>query len=207
MLSPPIFYNWPTSGYLLTGDMIEMKTVPTITAVASVALLVSGCGSSAPPSATATTHSFQSAISQAYKYATCMREHGVTNFPDPKVENSPGKQAIAIHAVGGGPQFAAAQKACGAILPAPSKADLAAQAAQRRARTQDLLSFARCMRARGIGDFPDPAAQGDLTLSMITAAGVDLRAPQTGAAARACIPAAHGILTPAAVAQATGSAG
>jgi hypothetical protein len=187
--------------------MIEMKIVPAVTAVASVAVLAAGCGSSSPPSTNTSTHSFRSVVSQAFRYSTCMREHGVTNFPDPKVVSSPGKQAIAIQAVGGGPRFAAAQKACGAILPAPSKADLAAQAAQRRAHTQDLLSFARCMRARGISDFPDPDAQGDLTLEMITAAGVDLHAPQTGAAARACIPAAHGILTPAAVVQATGRGG
>jgi hypothetical protein len=188
--------------------MIEMQIVPTLTAVASVAILAAGCGSSSPPkSATGSTGSFQSAIAQADRYSTCMRQHGLTDFPDPRVSSSPGHQGIAIQAVGSGPVFATAQKACGHILPAPSNADIAAQAAQRRVHAQDLLSFARCMRGRGIGDFPDPDAEGDLTTEMITAAGVDLHAPQTGAAARACIPASHGILTPALVAQATGSSG
>jgi hypothetical protein len=185
-----------------------MKIIQTAGVIAAVALLTSACGSSPrTTSTTATSQSFQSAVSQAFKYSACMREHGVPNFPDPKIVNKPGQHGIAIQAVGGGPQFDAAQKVCGGILPQPSNADLAAQAAQRRVRTQDLLSFARCMRGRGINDFPDPDAQGDLTLTMITAAGVDLHAPGTAVAARACIPASHGILTPAMVAQATGQGG
>ena len=153
------------------------------------------------------TSSFHSLVSGAYRYAQCMREHGVPNFPDPKVIDTPGRQGIGIRAItrANDPKAEAALRAWKGILSTPSKADLAAQAAQRRAHTQDLLSFARCMRGRGINDFPDPDAQGNLTLQTITAAGVDLHAPQTAAAARACIPAAHGVLTPAMVAQATGS--
>lgn len=185
-----------------------MKIIQTVGVIAGVALLTSACGSKSPTSTTTSTaQSFQSAVSQAFKYSACMREHGVSNFPDPKIINKPGQHGIGIEAVGRGPQFNGAQKACGRILPQPSKADLAAQAAQRRVHTQDLLSFARCMRGRGIDGFPDPNAQGDLTTEMITAAGVDLHAPETATAARACIPASHGILTPAMVAQATGSSG
>jgi hypothetical protein len=185
-----------------------MKIISAGAFVASAALLLSACGSSSPTTTTSTTGSFQSAVTQAFKFATCMRNHGVTNFPDPQVSSNGTQQKIAIRAVGPNtPGFKTAAKACQGILPAPSKADLAAQAAAVRARTQDLLGFARCMRGRGVNDFPDPGLQGQLTIEMITAAGVDLHAPQVATAARACIPASHGVITAAAVAQATGSSG
>jgi hypothetical protein len=185
-----------------------MKIVPTRVVVASAALLLSACGSSSSTNTTKTSLSGQSAVSKAYEFAACMRNHGVSNFPDPKVTNTGNGQAIAIRAIGPNtPGFKTATKACQGILPTPSNADLAAAAAQRRARTQDLLSFARCMRERGVNGFPDPGDQGQLTLEMITAAGIDLHAPQVAAAARACIPASHGAITPAAVAQATRSSG
>jgi hypothetical protein len=59
------------------------------------------------------------------------------------------------------------------------------------------------MRDHGINGFPDPNAQGRLDVEMIQAAGVDLTAPQVRAAALTCIPASNGILTRAAVMQAT----
>jgi len=53
---------------------------------------------------------------------------------------------------------------------------------------QVFLAFARCLRSHGISDFPDPDAQGQLTLQMISAAGVDLNAhsdrPRAGSADR-----------------------
>jgi hypothetical protein len=185
-----------------------MKIVRTAVVVAGVALLVSACGSSSPTTSTTTGKSFQSGIELAYKFAACMRNHGVPNFPDPKVTDNGSQQAIAIKAVGPNtPGFKTAAKDCAGILPAPTSADLAAQAAQQRAHTRDLLSFAHCMRDRGINGFPDPGAQGQLTLQMITGAGIDLQAPQVAVAARACIPASGGAITPATVAQATGSTG
>jgi hypothetical protein len=185
-----------------------MKIVRTAVVVAGVALVVSACGSSSSTTTTKAPRSFQSAITQAFKFAACMRNHGVTNFPDPTVTNNGNHQAIAIKAVGPNtPAFRTASKACVGILPTPSNADLAAQAAQQRAHTQDLLSFARCMRSRGINGFPDPGAQGQLTLQMITGAGIDLHAPQVAIAARACIPASDGAITSAAIAQATESSG
>jgi len=185
-----------------------MKIVQVGVAVVSVALLLSACGSSSPSSTTTTSQSFQSVVSQAYKYSTCMRNHGETNFPDPKIVNNGNQHGIAIQAVGpDNPQFNAAQKACGNILPAPSKADVAAQAAAQQTHKRDLLSFARCMRDRGVNGFPDPETQGQLTLQMITAAGIDLHSPQVAASARACVPASHGAITEGDVAQATGSGG
>lgn len=186
-----------------------MKLASTAAVLALAALSTAACGSSSHTSTTtSSTPSAASAVSDAYRFAACMRNHGVSNFPDPTVSDSGNQQKIAIHVVGpNGPGFKAAATACRGILPAPSKADLAAQAAAQQAHKRDLLSFAHCMRSHGINGFPDPDDQGDLTLSMITAAGIDLHAPQVAVAARACIPASNGVVTPADVAQATGSTG
>ncbi len=178
-------------------------------AVAGAALLTAGCGGSSPATTSTNSAGGQSTdnpVTQAYKYAACMRDHGVANFPDPHVSISGGSTQISMM-VGDGakasPGFSAANTACRGILPGPSSASPAAQAQQLRARAQDELSFARCMRDRGINGFPDPNAQGRLDVEMIQAAGVDLTAPQVRAAALACIPASNGILTRAAVMQAT----
>jgi hypothetical protein len=185
-----------------------MKSISVGAVVASAALLLSACGSSSPTTTTKTTGSFQSVVTQAFKYSACMRDHGATDFPDPQVSGSGNQQRIAIRAVGPNtPGFKSAAKDCEGILPAPSNADIAAAAAQRRAHTQDLLSFARCMRGRGVNGFPDPGAEGQLTLQMITNAGIDLHAPQVAVAARACVPASGGAITRADVAQATGGSG
>lgn len=185
------------------------RGLPAAAAAAGVALLAAGCGGAA--SSTTSTNSAGGQptgdpVTQAYKYAACMRDHGVANFPDPHVSISGGDTQISMMAKGnpnGSPQIQAAQTACRGILPGPASANPGARAQQQRARTQDELSFARCMRSHGINGFPDPSAQGRLTLPMIQADGIDLTAPQFRTAALACIPASNGILTRQAVIEAT----
>jgi hypothetical protein len=58
------------------------------------------------------------------------------------------------------------------------------------------------MRAHGVASFPDPTSQGQLTLQMVTGAGIDLHATATLTAVKACEGASHGIITPSVVAQA-----
>ena len=185
------------------------RAIPAAALAAGVALIAAGCGGSS--SATTSTNSAgaqstDNPVTQAYRYAACMRDHGVANFPDPHVSISGGSTQISMMAKGnpnGSPQIQAAQTACRGILPGPSSVNPGAQAQQQRARTQDELSFAHCMRNHGINGFPDPPAQGRLTLPMIQAAGIDLTASQFRTAALACIPASNGILTRQAVMQAT----
>jgi hypothetical protein len=169
--------------------------------VLSAALLVAGCGSASPATGTS-AQSLKNPVATAYKFSACMRQHGVANFPDPRVTSSPGEQKIAIGLPAGArnsPQFAAAQKACNGIMPGPSNSDLAAQAQQQRVQKQGLLSFARCVRQRGITNFPDPNAQGQLTPQILSTAGIDVHAPSVLAAARACIPASDGQVNAAAI--------
>jgi hypothetical protein len=181
------------------------RAIPAAVAITGVALLAAGCGGSSPNTTSTNAGSQPSGnpVTQAYRYAACMRNHGVSNFPDPQVSSSNGSTQIRMMAKAASPNFKTAQEACKSIIPAPSNSDLAAQAHQDQVRKQDELSFALCMRDHGISGFPDPGPNGRLTLAMIQSAGVDLTAPQVKTAALACVPAAHGALTRADVEQAT----
>ncbi len=186
------------------------KVIPAAAALTGVALLSAGCGGSSPTTTTSGgaggNQPPANFISDAYKYSACMRDHGVSNFPDPQVSQSNGGTKVAIQVPAGAgtsPQFKGAQTACRSILPAPSKSDLASQAKQQQVRKQDLVAFARCLRDHGVAGFPDPTTQGQLTLQMVQAAGVDLTAPQVRTAALSCVSASNGGITRASVLQAT----
>jgi hypothetical protein len=169
-------------------------------AIATVALLATACGSSG--GSPTTTQPPKNAATAAFQYASCMRDHGVSGFPDPQVTTGPGGGSIrqAVPAgVGTSPRFQSAQKACRGIIAGvigpPTQA-------QRQARKRALLAFASCLRNHGVADFPDPNGQGQLTLAMVRAAGVDLHAPKFMTAAKACVGVTHGAITLAEVAQA-----
>ena len=179
-----------------------------VMALASLALLAAGCGGSGRSSANSSTPS-QNPVQAAFRYSACMRNHGVTNFPDPQVVNHNGEHGVKIQAVGpkGSPQFEAAEKACQGILPAPSGNGPQETAQQKRTRLADALSFARCMRSHGVTSFPDPTAQGELTVAMVQAQGINVHSPAVLQAVQACLPASHGALTPAKVRAALNNAG
>ena len=103
-------------------------------------------------------------------YAECMRAHGVSDFPDP---DSQGR--IRIHGGQGSdlnpdnPTFKNAQKACQSKQPKPTPA----QQAQAQAYA---LRVARCMRAHGIKDYPDPStgSGGGISIHLNNSPGSDL---------------------------------
>jgi hypothetical protein len=103
VLAPPGQYN---------GGMRPLTNI-------TLALLAAACGSS-PGSPTAGQSSNNPATA-AFKYASCMRNHGVSDFPDPQVTTSPGgvgvRQAVPAGA-GLSPKFQTAQNTCRGILPA-----------------------------------------------------------------------------------------
>jgi hypothetical protein len=178
-----------------------MRTTPlSLLACAAVCAAVAGCGSSGPTTSNTTNSSGggvggpQGAAAAAFAYSRCMRSHGVSDFPDPVVTTSPGQTSIKIRAVAkdnGSPQFTAAQTACQHLLPGPESESPAA----RQAHAHALLAFARCLRSHGLARFPDPNSQGQITMAMITAAGINLHAPNVLPAARACVGVTHGVIT------------
>lgn len=127
---------------------------------AALAMVTAGCGGSggsgAGSSGSSGSNSNSSGsnanatLEQAVKYSQCMRENGVTKFPDPDKD---GKIRIAA----GGPnrnlpQYKKAQQACKSQEP-PGLQDDPAETAKAQ---QEWLKWAQCMRRNGIPNMPDP---------------------------------------------------
>ncbi len=171
------------------------RAKPLAAAITSLALLAAACGSSSP--AISNTGSPASFTTAAFKYTSCMRNHGLPSFPDPTMTDHNGQQVAYLTAaipVDPSPAFKSAQNACRGILPTPSN-NSPTQLAQQQAREQHILAFAKCVRSHGIPDFPDPTSQGQLTPEMLNAAGIDLHAIAALTAAKACIGTTDGAIT------------
>jgi hypothetical protein len=93
------------------------------------------------------------------KFAQCMRDKGVSEFPDPDASG-----ALTIDAVANGtsvdPNSATFQQA----LSACRDLEPAGFMGQKRSAQQQqaALKFAQCIRDNGVKDFPDPAPDGPL---------------------------------------------
>jgi hypothetical protein len=180
-------------------------------AVAALLLLVAGCGGGKGPGvasvASSTTTSTAPAQGGLVGYARCMRSHGVPGFPGPDSTGQiPKQQVVAIAQGANQAKFDAAQSACDHLLPNGSLgAPLTAQ--QIQTRIADGVSFAKCMRSHGVARFPDPTSQGQLTVEMVEAQGIDVHSPAVLHVVQECLPASHGALTPAKVSQALRNAG
>jgi hypothetical protein len=125
-----------------------------------LAVTLAGCGKSNGSSGVATAQSGSAASRSAapdamsdqehmLRFAQCMRENGVLDFPDPKDGNMNLPN-------GADPQkVAAAQEKCKPLLPNGGQ--------PRKMNPQDqeqLRKYAQCMRDNGIKNFPDPTDQG-----------------------------------------------
>jgi hypothetical protein len=91
---------------------------------------------------------------QAMQFAACMRDHGVSEFPDP---NASGE--LTIDAVANGSSldtstaaFKQAMSACKDLEPAGFMGGTRSPEQQ-----SAVLKFAQCIRNNGVTDFPDPA--------------------------------------------------
>jgi hypothetical protein len=173
------------------------------TASVTFALLAAGCGSGNSPrvatvASSTAANSTRTTQHVAVVFAHCMRTNGLPNWPD---VGKPTPQQLGVSE----PQFNAALSACSHLLPHGGVAQETAR--QKRTQLADGLSFARCMRSHGVSRFPDPTAQGELTVAMVQAQGIDVHSPAVLRVVQACLPASHGGLTMAKVREAIDNAG
>jgi hypothetical protein len=167
----------------------ELRPLAVLALIAMV-VLISACGSSTPTATgtgsssggnnTATNHQ------KAVKFADCMRNNGVSAFPDP-----PASGELTIDGIANGssldtnsPAFKQAISACKDLEPSGFTGQKPT-AQQMDAR----LKFAQCMRDNGVNDFPDPTPNGPLidTNRIPSLAGKDPRSdPGLNAAMHKC---------------------
>lgn len=184
-----------------------------VLAGAAFALLAAGCGggggsagvASVAATTAATTTAAPGADGGLVAFSRCMRANGVPGFPVPQ-RYAGGNVKLTIHSLGpSSPRVRTALTACGHLLPVgPGSRQTAAQ---RRTQLADELSFAHCMRSHGVSRFPDPTAQGQLSVAMVQAQGIDVHSQAVLRVVQACLPASHGALTPAKVREALRNAG
>lgn len=179
-------------------------TLASAVAVAACSLLAAGCGGGGSPNAgvasVGTTTAAAPAAAAAtggsssggglVEYATCMRSHGVSSFPDPASFGSSGatkaaKRRIAQDSASKAPSatLRAALRTCARYAPpSTSPPHVSPQ------EIQKLLAVSRCMRAHGIPNFPDP---NPITGELTAPAGISRNSPRVLAALRACSSIGH----------------
>jgi hypothetical protein len=125
-----------------------------LAALAIVALIGAGCSNAASETDSSGGNKNATNRDKAMKFAECMRENGVREFPDP-----PASGGLTIDGVVNGssldpsaPAWKAAIGACKDLQP-PGFTGPKASAQEQEVR----LRFAQCIRDNGVKDFPDPA--------------------------------------------------
>ncbi len=135
------------------------------------------------------------------KFSSCMRSHGLTDFPDPTVGSNglPNWSGVSNQA----PAFKSAQQVCKKDLP-----DIGPHtSAEKATANAAALTYAACMRSHGVPNFPDPNGQG---LIQINATGtLEPSSPQYQKAQTACKGLENGFAeqSSTAVSSASGGAG
>jgi hypothetical protein len=159
-----------------------------LAAVAALGLLVSACGGSSSEgvaqvetTAPSTDASPSSNDPQA-AFVACMRENGAPDFPDP---DSQGYFNLTPQVPRQTPGLAAATEACESLKRAAYALD-PQLAAGRRAKLQQLLDYAACMRLHGVPNFPDPTVgDGGMGFDLLQS-NINPGAPVFKAAEEAC---------------------
>jgi len=186
----------------------RLLVLASASAVAAFALLAAGCGGRSSPgvanvASSATTTTSSSSSNALVAFSTCMRSNGMPTFPDPQ-HFVGGNVKLTIHQIeSSNPHFRSALSACDHLLPSHGEPSDTTQSCTQRA---DALSFARCMRSHGVSRFPDPTAQGELSVEMVEAQGIDVHSSAVLRVVQKCLPASHGGLTAAKVREAIANA-
>ena len=125
-----------------------------LAALALVALIGAGCSNASSETATDSSGGNKNAT-KGVKFSECMRDNGVTEFPDPDASGG-----LTIDGVLNGssldpssPAWKEAIGTCKDLQPPGFTGDGEVSAEEQERR----LEFAQCIRDNGVEDFPDPA--------------------------------------------------
>ncbi|GAB3426342.1 hypothetical protein [Flindersiella endophytica] len=139
----------------------------------ALGLALVGCsGEEQTPKAQTST----SASDQAVKYTQCMREHGITDFPDPVNGEIQLTVRKGTDLDPTSSRFKSAQQACKSLEPPGLFTSAPGSDAQAAG-----VKFAACMRKNGVPDFPDPKGG-----RMVMSGNVDPNSPAFQSAVQAC---------------------
>ena len=128
------------------------RTLWPLAAVLLLTAIGAGCGGtsvnrSTTASASGTAGTTGTAREKAVKFTECMRKNGVGDFPDPNASGEFPSFGISVTPA----VWTSAVHACKALQPPGSLS-----AHMTPAQLSAAVKFARCVRAHGVKDFPDP---------------------------------------------------
>jgi hypothetical protein len=154
-------------------------TCTRLLAAAAVApALLAGCGGANRPHSRGSVD--QQALVVLRELARCVRAHGIPSFPDPQV-GSDGVPRFPDSA----PRVPAATREQCRTIAARIPPDYTSTTPVSTADLQKLLQLARCIRAHGIPDWPDPNRLGEFPIDAhIQQGGKPLFVPAVHACAR-----------------------
>lgn len=124
--------------------------------------------------------SSSSTYADAVAYAQCMRAHGVGNFADPTSTGNFLFKGSGSANPANNPNISSANKACAHLLPNGGQPT----AAQQQKVAAAALTYAQCMRAHGVLNFPDPGPGGGINLGGNES--IDQNTPQFKVALNTC---------------------
>jgi hypothetical protein len=140
-----------------------------------VSVLAAACaGGSASPGA-AHTGSQKAAL---LLFSSCIRAHGVPDFPDPQPGGGFARSALSAIDLQS-PQFQSAEKACRSLALA---AGFEHTPAELQKHIEQLIAQDACIRKHGVPDMPGPDAQGQQSFP----SGISPKSPQFQAAQKVC---------------------
>jgi hypothetical protein len=158
---------------------------PALAAVVGLTLLVSACGGSprsrvaqlGSTSATAQSSSSSDPATTSSQrmlaFSRCVREHGVTNYPDP--DSSGHLPASGKQIARSSPRYPAAENACAHLLSSGAMTQGDQQ------KIAFALKVAQCVRRHGFPTYPDPVISGRRSQGSGTrfeGTGIDTKSPR-----------------------------
>ena len=135
-----------------------------------------------------------STIAMLDKYSACMRDHGVSGFPDPSTTETPNSFGIDGYNFDlpttmetQSPAYKSAEHRCQNILGSGTSSGGPSAAFVAKAR-KHALTHALCMRQHGVPDFPDPTihTSGHGISQGSDGPGIDPRSPAFQQAQKIC---------------------
>jgi hypothetical protein len=139
------------------GEKTLSRTPGPLAALAMVVVISAGCSSA--PTGTGSSDSTAATHQQAVKFAQCMRDNGVSQFPDPHASGT-----LTIDGIANGSSVDPNSAAFKQALSACRDLEPPGFTGQKRSPEQQAaaLRFAQCIRDNGVKDFPDPTPDGPL---------------------------------------------
>jgi hypothetical protein len=147
-------------GYRSPRPRWARRAAVVITTTASMALLAAACSTGSGGSSTPGAANGPAATTGGLlPYSSCIRSHGVPNFPDPTGSGGIPKETPQQLGVSTA-QLQAAQNDCKHLLPAGQSLSGKVTHTVTAQQQKYYIKAAACMRAHGITGFPEPVFSG-----------------------------------------------